>query len=64
MSQRTFLNDAGHVWNNAPDSLKKCNSLYSVKKAIKLFVETLPLVVYTSAFLVFFHGFSFRGVYS
>ena len=42
LSQITFLNDARHVWNKAPVELRKCSSLYSVKRVIKSFVKTLP----------------------
>ena len=43
ISQNTFRNDAIHIWNKVPDSIKGCNSIYSVKKAIKTFVATLPI---------------------
>ena len=42
LSQITFLNYARHVWNKAPVELRKCSSLYSVKRVIKSFVKTLP----------------------
>ena len=42
-SQATFLNDAKRVWNSAPQQIRECNSIYSVKKEIKSFVSTLPL---------------------
>ena len=42
-SERTFLNDAIHIWNLAPSSIKNCTTIYSVKKAIKAFVSTLPV---------------------
>ena len=42
-SQRTFLNDAIHIWNKAPLHIKQCNSLSSAKLAIKSFVLTLPI---------------------
>ena len=44
-SQRTFLNDAIHIWNKAPLHIKQCNSLSSAKLAIKSFVLTLPIRV-------------------
>ena len=31
-SQKTFVNDAIHIWNLAPNVLKECTSLYSAKK--------------------------------
>ena len=39
----TFINDAAHVWNNAPVAIKNCKSLNSVKKQIKIYVCTLPI---------------------
>ena len=42
-SQRTFLNDAIHIWNLSPSELKSCTSIFSAKKSIKEFVKTLPL---------------------
>ena len=42
-SERTFLNDAIHIWNLAPLSIKNCTTIYSVKKAVKAFVLTLPV---------------------
>ena len=43
LSQRTFLNDAIHIWNQAPIAIKECASLYCAKKAIKTFLVTLPI---------------------
>ena len=40
--KKTFLNDAAHVWNDAPETIKNSKSLYMAKKAIKTFVKTLP----------------------
>ena len=42
LCKKTFLNDAAHVWNVAPEAIKESKSLYTAKKAIKLFVQTLP----------------------
>ena len=39
----TFINDAIKVWNLTPVSIKKCKSLFSVKREIKKFVSTLPI---------------------
>ena len=39
--EKTFINNAIHIWNLAPQSIKNCTSIYSVKKAIKAFVMTL-----------------------
>ena len=43
LSQSTFLNDAIHIWNQAPIAIKECTSLYCAKKAIKTFVAALPI---------------------
>ena len=43
INQSTFINDASRHWNNAPNSIKRCNSLFSVKSEIKKHVMTLPL---------------------
>ena len=42
LCKKTFMNDAAHIWNVTPDSIKVSKSIYSAKKAIKLFVKTLP----------------------
>ena len=42
-SQRTFLNDAIHIWNLCPTDIKSCPSIFSAKKSIKEFVKSLPL---------------------
>ena len=42
-SQKTLLNDAMHIWNKTPISIKQCVSLYAAKKAIKAFVSALPI---------------------
>ena len=39
----TFVNDAAKLWNNAPDTIKQCGTLYAVKKQIKIYTATLPL---------------------
>ena len=39
----TFVNDAAKVWNNAPDSIKGCVTIQSVKKQIKQYTATLPI---------------------
>ena len=41
--QSSFIHDAIHIWNKIPEDIKMCNSIYSAKKAIKTFVQTLPL---------------------
>ena len=42
-SQRTFTNDAIHIWNQAPCKIRDSKSLFSAKKAIKEFVALLPI---------------------
>ena len=42
-SQKTFVNDAIHIWNLAPSSIRDSTSLCSAKKAIKDFVCSLPI---------------------
>ena len=39
----TCINDAAKLWNGAPDTIKNCVSIYSVKKCIKAYTSTLPL---------------------
>ena len=39
----TFIIDSARICNLAPQSLKDCKSLYSVKREIKKFIVTLPL---------------------
>ena len=41
-SEKTFTNDAIHIWNQAPRAIKNCTSLYSARKSIKTFVASLP----------------------
>ena len=41
--QSSFIHNAIHIWNKIPEDIKMCNSIYSAKKAIKTFVQTLPL---------------------
>ena len=49
LSQRTFLNDAIHIWNQSPNEIKECVSLFSVKKSYKIFCGNVAylMVVYT-----------------
>ena len=39
----TFYSDAAKVWNNAPDCIKQCQSVYAVKKQIKQYITSLPI---------------------
>ena len=43
IEEATFKIDAARVWNLAPQTLKECKSLFSVKREIKKFILTLPL---------------------
>ena len=39
----TYINNGVKIWNLAPQSLKDCKSLYTVKTEIKKFVKLLPI---------------------
>ena len=39
----TSINDAAKIWNSAPDDIKNCASIYSVKRCIKAYTATLPI---------------------
>ena len=41
-AKNTYYNDSVKAWNRAPDNIKNCKSIWSAKKAIKSFVQTLP----------------------
>ena len=41
--QSTFLSDASKAWNNCPREVKDCDSIWKAKKAIRNFVEKLPV---------------------
>ena len=43
IQENTFFNDAAHLWNTAPKSIKDCKTVSAAKKQIKLFVKMLPL---------------------
>ena len=44
LEKSTFKYDALlNLWNNCPDSITKCTSLYSAKKAIKCYTKCLPI---------------------
>ena len=40
---KSFLSDYTRLWNNTPNNIKKSDSVYAVKRAIKAYVETLPI---------------------
>ena len=39
----SIKNDTITLWNNCPDSITKCTSLFSAKKAIKCYTKCLPI---------------------
>ena len=43
LTQKTCISDAIKLWNLAPVELKNANTLYTMKKATKIFVKTLPI---------------------
>ena len=42
-TQKTCINDATKIWNQSPLEIKNCASLYSAKRAIKVYAKTLPI---------------------
>ena len=42
-SKNSFYNDGVKAWIKAPDSIRNCESIWSAKKEIKLFVKNLPV---------------------
>ena len=42
-SKKTFITDGVKLWNRCPASIRQCDSLFSAKKEIKKFVNTLPV---------------------
>ena len=43
LTMDSFVYDATKMWNNAPDSIKNANSIYSAKTEIKSYCKLLPL---------------------
>ena len=43
IQSQTFINDAALMWNNAPSAIKDCKTIGSVKKQIKIFIQSLPI---------------------
>ena len=43
ISQKTYINNAKYIWNQAPASIKNSASIYSAKISIKEYVKTLPI---------------------
>jgi len=41
--QKTSVSDAIRIWNRAPESIKKCKTLYCARKEIKTYAKTLPI---------------------
>ena len=42
-AKSSFHNDGVKAWNNAPESIKSCKSIWAAKKAINFFVKCLPV---------------------
>ena len=40
---KTFKSDASRLWNSAPREIKESKTLNAAKKAIKIYVKTLPV---------------------
>ena len=43
IQSNTFFNDAAKVWNEAPNDIKECKTLCTVKKLIKRHIQSLPI---------------------
>ena len=43
LKQKTCISDAVKLWNLAPMELKNVTTLFAIKKARRLYVETLPI---------------------
>ena len=43
LTLKTFKSDAARLWNSAPDSITKCETINQVKKAVKIYVKSLPI---------------------
>ena len=43
IGKNSFINDAAKLWNSVPISIKNCNTIYSAIKAIRTFLEVLPI---------------------
>ena len=43
LQMQSFFNDAARIWNLAPNQIKECKSIGTVKQCIKTFVKTLPI---------------------
>ena len=39
----TFINDGIRLWNNAPLEIKNCASIFTAKRLIKAYAESLPV---------------------
>ena len=42
-AKNTFYNDGVKAWNRIPENIKNCKTIWTAKKAIKIFVKTLPM---------------------
>ena len=42
IQSNSFINDAARVWNTAPQAIKECKSIGTVKKLIRKYIVNLP----------------------
>ena len=40
---KSFISDATRLWNQSPTIIKNCDTVHAVKKAIRNYVEALPM---------------------
>ena len=40
---KSCIGDAIKLWNLAPEEVKRCNSIYQIKKMTKKYVQSLPI---------------------
>ena len=43
IQSNSFINDAARVWNTAPQAIKECKSIGTVKKLIRKYTVNLPI---------------------
>ena len=43
LAKNTFMNDSIKAWNNAPLTIKACQTVWAAKRMIRKFVKTLPV---------------------
>ena len=42
-TQSSFTYDAAKLWNNAPNNIKNCKTLFSAKKEIRKYAQSFPV---------------------